>query len=176
MRPGSGASKRERARENTCKEGATHLRRHQTCDFREHATSAPAELGGKFHICLRIRARTQVLLQARKLHVDGSCTFGSLWQNSTRKTAGVPHPRTWPSGPAIGREKAGLLGVAETSDAAAAAAPGTCSCATSRMAARHAAPGDLRSWYLFGSLPVDAGRARRDPPIVVRGRSVGSPW
>ena len=47
----------------------TRTRRHQTCYFREHATSAPAELGGKFHNVSRNRARTQVLLQAQKLHV-----------------------------------------------------------------------------------------------------------
>ena len=45
------------------------IRRHQTCHFRKHATSAPAELNVS-----RDRARTQVLLQAevarlRKWHV-----------------------------------------------------------------------------------------------------------
>ena len=42
-------------------------------------TSAPAELGGEIHNISRSRARTQVLLQARKLHVCGSGTFGALW-------------------------------------------------------------------------------------------------
>ena len=55
-------------------------RRHQTCDFREHCTSAPAELGGKIHNISRNRDRTQVLLQARKLHVYGSGTFGAFWK------------------------------------------------------------------------------------------------
>ena len=45
-------------------------------DFGEHATSAPAELGGKIHNVSRNRARTQVLPQARKLHVYGSGTLG----------------------------------------------------------------------------------------------------
>ena len=54
-------------------------RRHQTCDFGEHATSAPAELGGEIHNVSRNRARTRVLLQARKLHVYGSGTFGAFW-------------------------------------------------------------------------------------------------
>ena len=39
-------------------------RRHQTRDFGEHATSAPAELGGKIHNVSRNRARTQVLPSA----------------------------------------------------------------------------------------------------------------
>ena len=43
-------------------------RRHQTCDFGEHATSVPAELGGEIRNVARDRARTQVLLQARKCH------------------------------------------------------------------------------------------------------------
>ena len=41
--------------------------------------SAPAELGGEIHNVSRNRARTQVLLQARKLHVYGSGTFGAFW-------------------------------------------------------------------------------------------------
>ena len=45
----------------------------------EHTTSAPAELGGEIHIVSRNRARTQVLLQARKLHVYGSGTSGAFW-------------------------------------------------------------------------------------------------
>ena len=48
-------------------------RRHQTCDFGERATSAPAELGGKIN-----RALTQVLLQARRSHVYGGGTFRCL--------------------------------------------------------------------------------------------------
>ena len=40
--------------------------------FCEHVTSAPTELGGEIHVVSRNRARTQVLLQARKLHVYGS--------------------------------------------------------------------------------------------------------
>ena len=67
------------------KKDAIMIRRHQTCDFREHATSAPAELGGEIHNVSRNRARAQVLLQARKLHVYGSGTFGAFWRN----TAGV---------------------------------------------------------------------------------------
>ena len=59
---------------------AAAVRRHrETCDFREHVTSAPAELGGKIHIVSRNRARTQVFLQARKLHVYGSGSFGAFW-------------------------------------------------------------------------------------------------
>ena len=41
-------------------------------------TSAPAELGGKIRSVSRNQARTQVLLQAQKLHVYGSGTFGSF--------------------------------------------------------------------------------------------------
>ena len=47
--------------------GAT--RRHQSFDFGERATSAPAMLGGETHNFSRNRAHTQVLLQARKLCV-----------------------------------------------------------------------------------------------------------
>ena len=50
------------------------LRRHQTCYFRKYTTSAAAELGGKIHNVSGNRARTQVLLQAQKLHVYGSGT------------------------------------------------------------------------------------------------------
>ena len=42
--------------------------RRQTCDFRKHAISAPAEPGGETHNVSRNQARAQVLLQARKLH------------------------------------------------------------------------------------------------------------
>ena len=48
------------------------VRRHQTCHFRRHTTSAPAELGGETHDVSRNRARAQVLPQAQKLHVYGS--------------------------------------------------------------------------------------------------------
>ena len=53
---------------------------HQTRDFREHATSAPAELGWGNSIpnVSRNRARTQVLPQAWKLHAYGSGTFGAF--------------------------------------------------------------------------------------------------
>ena len=44
------------------------------------AASAPAELGEEIHNVSRSRARTQVLLQARKLHVYGSGTFGAFWK------------------------------------------------------------------------------------------------
>ena len=46
--------------------------------FREHATSAPAELGGEIQHVSRNRVRTQVLPQARKLHVYGSRTFAAF--------------------------------------------------------------------------------------------------
>ena len=45
---------------------ASFIRRRHTCDFREHDTSAPAELGGEIHDVSRNRARAQVPLQARK--------------------------------------------------------------------------------------------------------------
>ena len=52
------------------------LGRHQTCDFREQAPSAPAELGGEIHNVSQDRARTRVLPSAgaefarlRKWHV-----------------------------------------------------------------------------------------------------------
>ena len=54
------------------------IRRHRTCHFREHATSAPAELGGDIHKVSQNRAHTLVLLQARKLHVYGSGTLGAF--------------------------------------------------------------------------------------------------
>ena len=55
------------------------FRRHQTCDFSEHVTSAPAELGGEIHNFLRNQARTKVLPQARKSHAHGRGTFGAFW-------------------------------------------------------------------------------------------------
>ena len=55
------------------------LRRHQTCDFREHATSAPAEPGGEIRNVSRNQAHTHVLWQALKSHVFGSGTFGAFW-------------------------------------------------------------------------------------------------
>ena len=58
-----------------------HLRWHQTCDFCEHATSAPAELGREIHNVSRNRA-TKVLLQAQKLHVYGSGTLGAFGQRA----------------------------------------------------------------------------------------------
>ena len=45
----------------------------------KRATSAPAELGGEIQSVSRNRARTQVLLQAWKLRVYGSGTFGAFW-------------------------------------------------------------------------------------------------
>ena len=48
----------------------------------QHATSAPAENGGGMHNVSRNRARTQVPLQARKLHVYGSGAFGAFWQGT----------------------------------------------------------------------------------------------
>ena len=49
--------------------GFCAIRRHQTCDFCERATSAPAELGGEIHSVSRNRAHTQVLCR------HGSCMF-----------------------------------------------------------------------------------------------------
>ena len=57
----------------------TPFRRHQTRAFREHATSATAELGGEIHNFSRNRARTHVLLQAQKLQHASSDTFGAFW-------------------------------------------------------------------------------------------------
>ena len=57
------------------------VRRHQTCDFRERARYVPAELGGEIRNVSRNRARTQVRLQARKLHVYGSSSFGAFWES-----------------------------------------------------------------------------------------------
>ena len=78
---GRGARQSDAAQPGSIyKAASAHLfRRHQPCEFREHATSAPAELGGEIHNVSRNRARTQVLLQARKLHVYGSGTFGAFW-------------------------------------------------------------------------------------------------
>ena len=55
------------------------LRQHRTRDLNDHATSAPAELGEEMHNDSRSRARTQALLQARKLHVYGNVAFGAFW-------------------------------------------------------------------------------------------------
>ena len=68
---------------------------------REHATSAPAELGGKIHNVSRNRARTQVPLQARKLHVYGRGTFGAFWPSPPRSpTRSHPcHRRAGPPAP-----------------------------------------------------------------------------
>ena len=49
----------------------------------KHATSAPSELGGETHNVSRNRARTKVLLQARKLHVYRSGAFGAFWTGRT---------------------------------------------------------------------------------------------
>ena len=43
------------------------IRRHQTCYFRKHATSVPAQFGGEIHNVSRNRAPTQVLLQAHEV-------------------------------------------------------------------------------------------------------------
>ena len=58
----------------TARAGIINIRWHH----REHATSAPAELGGKIHKVSRNRARAQVPPQARKLPVCGSGTFGAF--------------------------------------------------------------------------------------------------
>ena len=58
---------------------AAVIGRHRTCDFRDHATSAPAELGGEIPHVSRNRVRTRALLQARKLHVYGGGTVGAFW-------------------------------------------------------------------------------------------------
>ena len=63
-----------------------YLREYLSTGYREHATSAPAELGGEPHNVSRNRARTQVLLQARKLHVYGSGAFGAFWTQPTEPT------------------------------------------------------------------------------------------
>ena len=73
------------------KPGAPSLgksRRRQKCDFGERDNSAPAELGGETHNVSRNRARTRVLLQARKLHVYGSGTFGAFWESTGRIFSG----------------------------------------------------------------------------------------
>ena len=49
--------------------------------------SVPAELGGEIHHVSRNRACTKVLLQARKLHVCGSGTFGASWQGARGLTS-----------------------------------------------------------------------------------------
>ena len=46
--------------------------------LRKRATSAAAELAGEIHHVSRNRAFTKVLLQAQKLHVYGSITFGAF--------------------------------------------------------------------------------------------------
>ena len=45
----------------------------------KHATSAPAELGGKIHNISRNRSRTHVLPQVRKSQVYASGTVGAFW-------------------------------------------------------------------------------------------------
>ena len=59
-------------------ENGAHTRQHHICYFREHATSAPAELGGGIHNVSRTRASAQALPQAQKLHVHGRGTFGAF--------------------------------------------------------------------------------------------------
>ena len=54
---------------------------HHACDFREY-------LGGELHDVLRNRARTQVLLQAWKLRVYGSGTFGAFCHTKIRHARG----------------------------------------------------------------------------------------
>ena len=91
----TGRTDRRRARAEPSQQApSTTARRHQTCDFRAHATSAPAELGGEIHNVSHNRACTQVLLQARKLHVYGSGTFGAFWGKQ-----GVPMPAAGPPAP-----------------------------------------------------------------------------
>ena len=63
-------------------------RRHQTCYFRKHATSAPEEFGGEIHNGSRNRAHTQVLPQAQEFHVYGSGTFGAFG-NAVRAVVAV---------------------------------------------------------------------------------------
>ena len=97
--------------------GAPLPRRHQTCDFGEHATSAPAELGGEIHKVSRNRARTQVFLQARKLHVYGKGTSGAFWAHRAkagrvRAAAGGPGPPARPAGGGAGSRDAGGSGQA----------------------------------------------------------------
>ena len=72
---------------------AARFRRHQPCDFREHATSAPAELGGEIHNVSRNRAHTQVLLRARKSHLCGSGTFGAFrrWRAPPSPAMTIPY-------------------------------------------------------------------------------------
>ena len=67
--------------------------RHQTCCCRKHASSAAAELGGKIYNVSRNRARAQVLLQARKLHVYGN--VAPLVHSGSNRLA-VSHNRKHP--------------------------------------------------------------------------------
>ena len=66
---GGAPGSQTRARSAPCETELTDgSRQHQPCDFRSHATSAPAELGGEIHNLLRNRAR-------RSFCRHGSCTF-----------------------------------------------------------------------------------------------------
>ena len=66
----------------------------QTCDIGEQATSTAAGVGKGIHNVLQNRARTQVPLQAQKLHVHGSGTFGAFWDNLTWLGHRSPAKRT----------------------------------------------------------------------------------
>ena len=77
--------------EATSLQGVTpNFRPHQTRYFRKHATSVPAELGGKIHNVSRNRTRTQVLPQAQKSHVYGSRAFGAFGELLSRSLEGRP--------------------------------------------------------------------------------------
>ena len=77
------------------------LRRHQTCYFRDHAASAPAEFGGEIHNFSRNRARTQVILQAQSRTFAGvarlvpsGATPSAWWRASHTRAlcvSPVPH-------------------------------------------------------------------------------------
>ena len=61
---------------------------------REKDLVAPAELGGEFLNVSRNRAHTQVLLQARKLHVYRSGTLGAFWTQERRLVWPLPKDDT----------------------------------------------------------------------------------
>ena len=79
---------------------AALIRRHRTCYFRKHVTSAHAELGAEIHNVSRNRARTKVLPQAQKLHVYGNGTFGAFGNFKIPSTWrwGCVHKQLWATG------------------------------------------------------------------------------